>query len=171
MKKELWLIGIVILLGFVFVFTRKTSKQPKEVHIHAGFQVYVDGKRQDFLQTKYMSVKPCEEGEHRELSKEEIQEEKAHLHENVGDVVHVHLEGATWGDLFKNIRYDFPRSKPIEAFVNGQRVSNILARFIGPYDSAVIFLGKSDQRLLKSAVSKERIKKVEQSSVDCGGNE
>ena len=38
----------------------------EEVHYHAGFQVYIDNKLQDFAKLKYMSIKPCgiEEHEH-----------------------------------------------------------------------------------------------------------
>lgn len=167
MKNKLVLLSGVILI-FVLGAIFSTKFFPKrEIHYHAGFQIYLDGKLQDFSNAKYMSIKLCEE-EKKEHEKDE-QLEKAHLHDGVGDVVHVEAEDAKWLDLFKNIKYKIGPSKRVEGYVNGKKVENILDYPIKAYDSAVIFIGKVDHReeRLKQSVKKEYIKKVEKKSESC----
>lgn len=167
MKKLMLIVALIIILGGLFYLISK-NQDPKDRHIHAGFKVYIDGKMQDFSSGKYMSLILCEEkDDHRKKTKQEIQIEKAHLHGNVGDVVHSEIEGAVWGDLFKNINYKFDSSKVVESYVNDKKVSNILAYSINAYDSVVILVGKSDKKLLKNAVTKEKIREVERETETC----
>lgn len=140
---------------------------PKIIHIHAGFIVYVNGKKQDFSDVKYMSFEPCTKNEVKEDPYD--QKEKAHLHDYIGDVVHVHRSSAVWGDLFKNIKYKIDSSKPLEAYVNGKKVEDILNHPIKHYDSLVLLLGKHGEvsSYLKNAVKKDHILKVEKMSETC----
>lgn len=164
MSKRLLGIGFILLVIFAGFFIFKNQKQEvKEVHYHAGFQIYVDGKLQDFSGAKYMLVKPCG----KEEQDENEQLEKAHLHDGVGDVVHVEAEGVKWGDLFKNINFKFDRAKQMEGYANGEKIEDILTYPIKPYDSVVIFVGKSDKKLLKSSVSKDRIIEIEKKTENC----
>ena len=110
-----------IALGLLF---SGIGRSIEEVHYHAGFLVYVDGVKQDFSDTKYMHVEACDEEGHEVEEDEQL--EKAHLHDGVGDVVHVHRNDATWKDLFTNIRYEFPSAQEVAGYVNGVRVENIL---------------------------------------------
>ena len=54
-----------------------------------------------------MHIEPCRDEEHEKEKKDakEIQLEKAHLHDMIGDVVHVHYKGTRWKDLFANLNY------------------------------------------------------------------
>ena len=85
------------------------------IHYHAGFKVYTDGQLEDFSQIKYMSVLACEVDEEIEYE-ENDQLEKAHLHDEVGEVVHVEAEGAKWKDLFQNINYKFDSKNDPEIY-------------------------------------------------------
>src|SRR5688500_3050606 len=118
---------IILFIGFIFLKTKSQEKHEEEIHYHAGFMVYIDGKLQDFSEAKFMSIAPCSEesDSHQAKSKVEEQLEKAHLHDNIGDVVHVHRKGAFWGDLFKNIGFEFP-DKKLKAFINGKPIADIL---------------------------------------------
>lgn len=166
------LISIVILLiliaGVIFL-KNKLTPPAKVVHYHAGFQVYVDGKLQDFSDIKYMHVKPCTNHKEKEEHEDE-QEEKAHLHDGIRDVVHVHRDNATWRDLFINIHYSFNSSQSAESYVNGKRVLDILNQKINPYDSLVLLLGKHGnvKDYIKNKVTKEHIQKTEKRSESCG---
>lgn len=167
MKNKLVLLsGVILIFVLGAIFSTKFFPK-KEIHYHAGFKVFVDGKLQDFSSAKYMSIKLCggDEKEH----KEDEQLEKAHLHDGVGDVVHVEAEGAKWLDLFKNIRFNIDPAKPIEAYVNGEKVTNILNYPIKQYDSVVILMGKNinTKAYLNQSVKKEYIKKVEKESESC----
>src|SRR5690242_18124426 len=104
MSKRFWLfIGIyllILLVAAVVIFGKKIFPEPK-VHFHAGFVVFKDDKKLSFSDYKYMNVKPCMVDDKDE--EEDPQLEKAHLHDNVGDVVHSEQNGAKWKDLFTNI--------------------------------------------------------------------
>ncbi len=144
--------------------------QPKVIHFHAGFQVYVDGKLQDYSDQKYMSLLPCGKT-YTDLALE--QAEKAHLHSQVGDIVHVHRMGATWGDLFKNMRVSFPKSKVILGYTHGKKILNILQQPIYPYDRVIILIGthKDIKTYLPQQVTISHILKIEKGSFeDCGTN-
>jgi hypothetical protein len=160
--------GIVLILTAI-VFSKSVKKEePKEVHYHAGFVVFDNTQKVDFSDSKYMSVFPCEiEGEEKEKSVEEIQIEKAHLHDGVGDVVHVEAENSKWRDLFTNLDYEIDYAS-VSAYLNGNPTQNFQDLPITAYDSLVLFTGDVDQNLLPQAVSKDRIIEVEATSVECG---
>src|SRR3989344_6791336 len=123
-RSQIFIVPFLFLIIFAgFFILQKQNQKEKEIHYHAGFQVYFDGKLQDFSGAKYMTVNPCGEEEN---GQENEQLEKAHHHDGVGDVVHVETEGAKWLDLFKNIRFNSDSSNPVEGYVNGKRVGNIL---------------------------------------------
>ena len=69
------------------------------------FDITHPGKKlQDFSESKYMSLIVCEkEADEAKKTRGQIQIEKAHLHDNIGDVVHVEQKDAKWKDLFENI--------------------------------------------------------------------
>lgn len=156
----------ISVLGISFYRSMTT---PQKIHIHAGFIVIADNKKLDFSDNKYMNIKPCaeDEGEEHNENEEDEQLEKAHLHDNVGDVVHVERSDGKWKDLFTNINYSIDYTK-VTAYINGQKVSDFQNQPIHAYDSAVIFVGKADTNYLKKAVTKEHIVKAEKVSEDCG---
>lgn len=167
-KKILILIGIVILftasIGGYFGYKILTT--PKKVHYHAGFVVFQNDKKIDFSDFKYMRVKPCDEVKGNDTD-EDIQAEKAHLHDQVGDVVHVERDGGYWRDLFINIKYPIDYSKA-KAYVNGREVKNFQNTKITPYESLVILLGDNSSTHEKDAVTEGYIRKKEKESVECG---
>jgi hypothetical protein len=156
---------LCVILGYFYIRIKLISP-PAKLHYHAGFLVYVDGKIQDFSAGKYMNIDFCS-APHTVETPQEIQIGKAHLHDNVGDVVHVHRAGAVWGDLFTNIHYTFPVGKPITGYVNGYAVPDILTYPIRSYDSIIIIVGKSSGVDLTKMVSKSHILDVERHSESC----
>lgn len=152
--------------------TQAPSPSPEageEVHYHAGFQVYNNDKLKDFSLLEYMHIEPCtEEEEHEEetLSAAEEQIEKAHLHDFVPDVVHVHRQGSVWQDLFTNLNYPVD---PAQAYVNGQKVTDILSQPIEAYDSVVIFEGQNSdiEAKLETAVTHDHIEATEAEGESC----
>ena len=165
MKSKNWLIMGIILaisLGLTFTLLKK-----QEVHYHAGFQVYIDNELRDFSDLKYMQIEPCGDVEHEEETESNEQIEKAHLHDGVGDVVHVHRDSAVWGDLFTNI--GFPIDSGSRAFINSNLVEDFLSHPIQPYESLVILSGENSEinEKLKNAVTREHIEEAEAKSESC----
>jgi hypothetical protein len=166
MKKVL-LSLLVLLIGAGTFFVLK-PKPVKKVHFHAGFQVYRDDKLVDFSDLKYMHIRPCSDEEKKEkMDAKEEQIDKAHLHDNVPDVVHVHVDGGMWKDLFINLKYDVPSD--IVGYSNGQMIRDILNKKIEPYESVVFFIGKNSgiETKLKDRVTKKHIQNVEKNGENC----
>jgi len=141
----------------------------QDPHIHAGFIVVKDGQLQDFSDPMYMKIEPCALDSHDDLTPEEQQLEKAHLHDGVGDVVHVHREGATWGDLFENAGISF--DEDLITYINGNPYEgNIYNKEIESYESLVIFEGDEPldkESYLDQSITRERIEEVEKISESC----
>lgn len=139
----------------LFAYMTYAPKETEHIHYHAGFIVYIDGVKQDYSDYKYMNLTPCTQEESKP-TKEEEQIEKAHLHDGVGDVVHVENEDGVWGDLFKNIGVSLP----------GQ--PEILKQPIEPNSSVVIAIGQEVEN--PERVTIEHIKEIEVKSELCGIN-
>lgn len=70
------------------------------VHYHANFAAYIDGKKWDFSSSTYMEeVSRCN------VTEGVMPEDRIHLHDNKGWLVHVHMAASTWGDLFTNLNW------------------------------------------------------------------
>lgn len=96
--------------------------------------------------------------------------DKAHLHDNIGDVVHAHLKGGVWEDLFKNIDYNIAAKGTVQGYINGKAVDNILQDNINPYDSVIMLVGNNNniEQYFPNAVTKDAIVKAEKMSENCG---
>ena len=165
MKKRILRFFIIaaLLLTAGFMILRP---KPKAVHYHAGFLVYVDGVHQDFSDTKYDKIEPCTTSGIK--PQENAQLDKAHLHDNVGDVVHVEHTGAVWGDLFKNIHFAFKNDEPLRGFINGKEIPDILSYPIKAYDSVIFVVGSDSGIDFTKAVTKTHIVDVEKKGESCG---
>lgn len=175
MRKFIYIAVFVLLLLVIGVglLVRQKLLPKKQVHYHAGFIVVKNNQIENFTNVKYMSIQPCTtkaNDESTETSKS-IQIEKAHLHDSIGDVVHVEREGAKWKDLFTNISYPITYND-VTAILNGQHIFNFQDRPIAPYDSLVLFIGGNNDTstLLSHAVTKKHIQDVEAKSEDCGNH-
>ena len=159
-KKVIGIIAVVILivvLYFIYPAVKKMAN-PQKVHYHAGFVVFKDDQKIDFSDFKYMRVKPCTEDKDHEDSDEDIQAEKAHLHDNVGE--------ARFRDLFINLKYSIDYSNST-AYINGKKVENFENLNIQPDDSLVVLIGNNKTNHLQDAVKKEYIEERASKSVDC----
>jgi hypothetical protein len=165
MAKYLKLLILIVLL--IVVIVRVNPHESKHPHFHAGFIVIDRGEVVDFSGPQYMHIGICAEAGHSLEVDEQL--EKAHLHDGVGDVVHVHRSYATWQDLFHNL--DFPIDGTYSAYLNQESTTGILNQTIAPYDSLVLILGETatPAAFLDQAVTRERIETIEAMSADCTG--
>lgn len=167
-KKILPAIGILLLVAALVggYFGYKMLTAPKKVHYHAGFVVFQNDKKLDFSDFKYMRVKPCDDVKGNDTD-DDIQAEKAHLHDQVGDVVHIERGGAYWRDLFTNINYKIDYSKT-KTYLNGKELEDFQNTKITPYESLVVLVGKNSSNHENEAVTKQYIQKKEKESIECG---
>jgi hypothetical protein len=161
--------AVIVYRNVVYLPSQNSDQQSQDqVHYHAGFQVYINDQLQDYSGFEHMKIEPCHEGEHPELTREEEQLEKAHLHDGIGDVVHVHRSQALWQDLFINA--DIPIEQNVIVYINSKQVDDFFSREIQPYESVVIFQGENTdiEDKLAKAVTQDHIIEVEGMSENCG---
>lgn len=168
MKKIFIIVSLILLVGVgSYLYLQRNTHD--DTHIHAGFVVYIDGVKQEYSDIKYMNLTPCSDHESVNTPEEE-QIEKAHLHDNDGDVVHVHRKGAVWGDLFTNLGISFDSSKEIAGYKDGQKITDILKKNIIPNESIVIVVGDQSKATTYTPVSEEKVIEVGKKSELCGTN-
>ena len=121
-------------------------------HYHANWAIVVDGRPFDLTADRYMEdVARCKANPaHMDP------EDRVHLHENVGDAVHVHAGGATWGHLLANLGFGLGRDylvtdagvrlaseapRTLKFVLNGQPVDEVHNRAIASTDRLLISYG------------------------------
>lgn len=100
-KRLFSMLLIAFFLGAFWIFAlRFVTLRQDEVHYHANFAVFVEGERLPFEKfTFYEEVEACG-GNAKESPKI-----RAHMHDQINHVVHVHDYGSTWGHFFANLGY------------------------------------------------------------------
>lgn len=87
------LLGAAVILGIRFATYKVDS-----VHYHANFALYINGQREEFKGMQYYTeVEMCT------LNTAMVPSERAHMHDNVNNVVHVEDHSVTWGQFFTNL--------------------------------------------------------------------
>ena len=89
-------LGAAAIVGIRFI----TYKPADKVHYHANFALYINGQQELFKGPAYYAeTKLCQ------ASAVITPIERAHMHDNVNSVVHVHDHAVTWGQFFANINW------------------------------------------------------------------
>ncbi len=141
----------IILLFIILIYLAFTPKLHKnessqEVHYHVGFVIYENNKLLDFRAPEFMHLDPCGNEEQVE---NDLSSERVHLHNNIGDIAHVHNNRATWGDLLDSLNYRPPSR--LTFYLNGKLVVNSTALTIAPNDRMLILVGDFDNQQEKFA--------------------
>jgi len=89
-------LGALIILAIRFATYHITA-----THYHANFAVYINGQREQFKGPQYyQEVAAC--AVHGTIQPAQ----RAHMHDNINSVIHVHDDGVTWNQFFNNIGWD-----------------------------------------------------------------
>jgi len=121
MKKSLFsLLGGLIIgaLGLaLFVRYNISNISAPEFHEHADFALFINGEQFDFSKHDFMSNKPCKLTKStdstllidvaRAHEGSPVGEDNVDLHDNDGQVVHVHEAGITWHNFFETLEMTF----------------------------------------------------------------
>lgn len=161
MKAPLFLI-LGFALGIIGIaLVRFVMLEPPPVtHFHANFSVFVSGKRWDFSKEKYMEdVEKCKP----EFALQTPQE-RVHLHNLEGDVVHIHSKGVTWGHFFSNLGFSFASShlmtdegrlllsnnkNSLKFVLNGEKIDSPFNRLISNEDRLLISYGPENMKTIE----------------------
>ena len=95
-----WFIGIsgLVLGAAIILGIRFYTYQPVTVHYHANFALYINGQREQFRGIQYYT-----DAEMCTLNNTMTPVGRAHMHDNVNNVVHVEDHAVTWGQFFANL--------------------------------------------------------------------
>lgn len=145
-------LGALLILGIRFF-----TYHPEHVHYHANFAVYINGQREQFADPLLYEESGASCSEETQMTPLE----RAHMHDNVNDVVHVEDQAVTWGQFFTNLGWvidakvigtpsqtllpDF--SHKISLILNGQAMDNVSNRVIGDQDKLLVDYGGNEQAL------------------------
>ena len=156
-------VGFAVAIGFVLgviwlIAVRFVAYESEAVHHHANFAVYINGEQEPFDSFAYYEeVQSCG-GE--EMFNPKI---RAHMHEQINSVVHVHDSGATWGHFFANLGYTLgndlistedgtyasDESNTLSFILNGNESANIANQAIRSEDVLLINYGADDEDVLR----------------------
>lgn len=109
------LLVCMYLIGYV-----QSGLQYAAPHFHANFAMYIDGERIDFSLDQYsQDIAGCKVGETM------FAKDRVHLHENNPDTIHIHHDGVTWWDFFKNNKMLFNEETLVmddgEIYINNEK--------------------------------------------------
>ena len=143
------LIGALLILGW-----RWFSYRDESVHYHANFAVYVNGEREAFENPLYYEeVATCAEAHNSPAA-------RAHLHDEVSDVVHIEDEAVTWGQFFENLGWSINsqaiktsenlyvdgQGGELSLILNGQPADDVAGRVIQNRDKLLVSYGTGDTK-------------------------
>ncbi|MCA9390300.1 hypothetical protein KC571_02745 [candidate division WWE3 bacterium] len=159
---------VIFLIIIGFIYTSSTGVTPhEEFHVHAAFQQFIGDERQSYANEQFMHVEPCTLDDHHNDSAK-TPDEKAHLHDLNGEVVHVHDETATWNDFFTGLGVTLPENAI--GYINGVEDNNFLDAPIENYDRLLIVDENTTDidGKIYNLPSVEDIRSVENASESCG---
>ncbi len=157
-KKELKLVIIAFIIGAFWLLALRFVLYTREsTHYHANFAVFIEEQRLPFDSPFYYEeVQSCGGDD---LNNPKI---RAHMHDQVNHIVHVHDEAATWGHFFANVgmtdgdtvfRYDGvvyveDEDTQIRFILNGDEVETTANRTIRSEDTLLISVGSPTREKL-----------------------
>lgn len=155
LKKPVNLFVVGLFVGSLTILAlRVILAQDHTAHHHANFGIFIDGKRQKFESPLYYEeVTSCsQEGKN-------DPKHRAHMHDMIGHVVHVHEAGATWGQFFANIGWglssksiqtdkgvlvDGQNDKELNFLLNGKPIDSVANKVIRSEDVLFIDYGNGE---------------------------
>lgn len=185
---KLFYLLVGILLGALVVLAiRYFTYNPHATHYHANFAVYIDGQREQFKSpTYYQEVAACN------LTDKVLPIQRAHMHDNINDVIHVHDAGVTWNQFFNNIGwsigldyihtqtqlYQNTDTAKVHYILNGKDVTddiNVANTVIGDKDRLLVSYGEESesqlQQQFKTVASTAAKVDSQQDPASCAGSE
>lgn len=152
------LIGIVIGVLVFGILRFFTYQPPKHPHYHANWNVWVNDQQQTFNDPSfYQEVASCSVHDEADIK------HRAHLHDEVYDVVHVHADGVTWSQFMENINsaaqpgylrihnsvYQDNDAEKVTYVLNGKQLSSLDGLVIGDQDNLLINYGNDTPEVIQ----------------------
>lgn len=183
------LLGALIILGIRLA----TYAPEKKIHYHANFAIYINGQREQFKNPALYEESAMCTNSNQEDEATDSPNERAHMHDNVNNVVHVEDAAVTWGNFFGNLGwslgattlvtdngtvYQEQGADKLHIILNGQDYTDlggIANRVIKDQDKLLLSFGdESDQTVTaeyNAIPSTARHYDTAQDPKSCSGNE
>lgn len=161
MKKSVFIIlGVLLLLGTYLGGYIHSWSQYIPPHFHANFLMYINGEQVDFSGDQFMEdVAGCS------LTWKLYPKDRAHLHENNGETIHIHDDWVAWWHFFANNDFVFSENfissndskvyinswdRRLKFILNGEEISNPYNKLIESQDRLLIIYGtQTDEESMK----------------------
>ncbi len=158
-KSVILLVAASFLTGILWlVAVRFIVVNPEETHYHANFAVYINGQQVEFRDTTYYEEIAACSSEY-----ENNPRGRVHMHEEVGDVIHIHDKRVTFGNFFQNIGwnvgdevletrdmvYQTAGDTKLSYILNGVAIERIDNKVIGNMDKLLVSFGETSDNALK----------------------
>lgn len=154
-NSRVWLTAIAgLLLGALIILAiRFFTYNANHIHYHANFAVYTNGQQEQFKSPSYYEEETACKAETGMTP-----QDRAHMHDGINNVVHVHDQAVTWGQFFNNLGWsvgkDFIETRDtlyqnngtsiLNVILNGQNltgISSITNKVIGDQDKLLLSFG------------------------------
>ncbi len=162
LKSQWFFLFVGLIIGGLLVQgVRLITFKQDTTHYHANFVVYTYGAREEFKGSQYYeetSIMECS------LVPVETPKERAHMHSNINDVIHVEDRVVTWSNFFQNLNWglgdDYLKTAntiftngeegKLSFILNGKKLDTVAGRVIGNRDKLLISYGsENDDQLME----------------------
>lgn len=178
------LLGVI--LGIIIFASIRLYKysQPEHTHYHANFQVWINGVREEFVSPLYyQEVASCLKDD------DNNPKHRAHMHNQINDVVHVHASAVTWGQFFENINigaqpnylrigdqiYTNNDNQNVKYILNGKELSSLNGVMINSEDTMLVNYGSENVADLlakqNNITNKAKVYNTQKDPASCSSNE
>lgn len=109
-------------------------------HAHYDLKVYLNGKMVDTSLSKYQSTEELE------------LDEGTHLHDGIGNVIHLHKKNVPLSQFFNSIKLSIPENtagRTLKVFVNGKQNSDLLNYVPQDLDRILVSYGGESEKTLE----------------------
>ncbi len=134
------IVGGLLMYAWQFVATPVTDPYDMPYHVHADFKIYIGNENIDLASDEYMTTVEQELSDH------------VHLHDNNGDVEHIHLEGVTFTEFlgtlgltltndcltYKDTKYCSNEKEKLQLFVNDTRYTDSIESYVPQDEDRVL---------------------------------
>lgn len=150
-------IGVVLGLLIFAAIRFFTYNSPEHTHYHANFAIYINGQQLKFEDpSNYQEIVSCiKDDETNPLH-------RAHMHDGIYDVIHVHADAVTWNQFFENLNMttdatylrikndSFINNSPSKTtyILNGKKIVSLSGLVISSQDKLLINYGSDDDNVI-----------------------
>ena len=152
-----WNVSLLLLVVLLVSLRLLVISSQQAVHYHADFQVYINGQRELFDNFSYYEEISVCSADYRGSPAS-----RAHMHDNVSSIIHIHERAVTWGHFMSNLGFQLSNrvletrqdvyvdgdGGRLRFVLNGQPANYVANRIIESEDVLLIDFGSDDAAVL-----------------------